>query len=224
LGLIHLQGLAFFPVFHLFLIVVLIFLLLLLLLHAHHELLLLKLKLLLHRQLVFFLLIFFVFNFALLVMLFIDLGNMWAAVVVSDRPHYLLVLFRLIIAHILFLLVLFDGFRHHSAHHTHSRLLLFLPFGLLLIFVLILSLSILLKLLLLILLEHHQVLLRGDVVGAISWEIGGCEIKPIVVLSTEEKLLLLLSEMSVGVKVSFTEDVDILLKFSDLRQVSHECL
>jgi hypothetical protein len=56
-----------------------------------------------------------------------------------------------------------------------------------------------LLLLLLILLQHHKVLLRGDVGGAVTREVGGREVEAVVVLSTEKELFLLLSQVSVRV-------------------------
>lgn len=88
---------------------------------------------------------------------------------------------------------------------------------------------ILLLLLLVILLKHHQ-LLRGELVATVLiWrqvarEISSGLVQPVVVLSTEKELFLLIRQVSVWVKVRFPQDVDILLELADLSKVPHKSL
>jgi hypothetical protein len=88
---------------------------------------------------------------------------------------------------------------------------------------------VLLLLLLVILLKHHQ-LLRGELVPTVlirrqvTREIGSGLVQSVVVFSTEKELFLLISQVSVWIKVRFPQDIDILLELTDLSKVPHKSL
>jgi hypothetical protein len=153
------------------------------------------------------------------------------------RSRLLLVLLVLvvfiIIVHVLFMLVLFDGLGTHHVMIHAWRYLRAVTTVVLLVFFLVFAVLIfthLLLVLLLVFLKHHQLFLllllsveyglRGQVPGEVSS--GG--IQAVVVLGRQQKLFLLIREVSIRVEISIAEDGHVLLEFADLREVAHEGL
>ncbi len=131
-----------------------------------------------------------------------------------------LLFFFLVVAHVFLVLILLNGLGTH-----HVRVVVRLLVLLLLLVIFVLPFLVLVLLLLLVLLKHQEVVLVELRLGRhVAGEVGGGRVEAVVVLSTQKQLLLLICQVSVRVQVRISQDVHILLKFTDLGEISHECL
>ncbi len=112
-------------------------------------------------------------------------------------------------------------------------LLLILTVHILIFFVLfllkLLLLLLLEELLLLVLLEKQLLLLLlGNACATLrretAREVGGRHVQPVVVLSAEQELLLLIGQVSVGVAASLSQNVHVALQLTNLSEVTHKSL
>ena len=104
------------------------------------------------------------------------------------------------------------------------HILIFVLFLLKLLLMLLLE-----ELLLLVLLEKQLLLLLlGNACATLRWEaareVGGRHVQPVVVLSTEQELLLLIGQVGIGVAACLSQNVHVALQLTNLSEVTHESL
>ena len=156
----------------------------------------------------------------------------WLVMTLSLSFFFFVLLVIFIITHVFLLLILLNGFSPDHVvvvhdHHVVIPLVLTLLFLFFLVVLVIIHVLLLLHLLVLVLLKKQLlllVLLKRGLRREVPWEVGGCYVQAIVVLSTQEQLFLVIVKVIVRVSASFSQYVHISLKLTDLSKVSHESL